>query len=502
MATVDKGWRGKRTTTDGCLIVNLDCAANILWRCTHHRKLDLATVLFERDDTSFSTIFIIPYTMNKVLLLRLGLWVGTLPSLKAFTAKSVRFPEYQNAYAQVSRTAKTRLGMSEIADPLRDMSEERKANLFQFLLRDLEVEGVPLLGCDADQPSSFQAALWSTMAQLSESEGEEKACMVFENIPVDALRVFVDDFILLKLQPRLMDQLPELARFSLSLVGKGVGPAIVVECSEWTDGNKQNYMSIRNPSPEPNEWAWQAAMKTFVSRMIVGNEVCPHMKDNAMGPSGLEFQGITAGSIAYRLVGSPNVCDIMSAFWSCMCELLSVSAEELAATVMSLPPVPEGMDPTSAHNRFSAVSELISRNLFLYRGEDVLELWHMHPYYDRDLVHPVDKPQHGHLPPTSWLPAMLRAASYTNEADSATYEQLKLQNYQRRSPLPSVVIKRVSQVEAAASPDNAMVQLDVGNGRMELVSGIGAYSRNVIRMAMQGEEALYSALASEISMTK
>ena len=141
--------------------------------------------------------------------------------------------------------------MSEIPDALREMSEERKANLFQFLLRDLEVEGVPLLGCDADQPPSLQGAIWSTMAQLSETEGEEKACLVFENIPVDALRVFVDDFILLKLQPRLMEQLPELARFSLSLVGKGVGPAIVVECAKWTDVDKQKYIAIRNESPEP-----------------------------------------------------------------------------------------------------------------------------------------------------------------------------------------------------------------------------------------------------------
>ena len=398
--------------------------------------------------------------------------------------------------------SKTSLAMSEIPDALRDMTEERKANLFQFLLRDLEVEGVPLLGCDADQPPSLQGAIWSTLAQLSETEGEEKACLVFENIPVDALRVFVDDFILLKLQPRLMEQLPELARFSLSLVGKGVGPAIIVECAEWTDADKQKYISICNDSPEPNEWAWQAAMKTFVSRMIIGTQVCPHMKDNSLGPSGLESQGIIPGPIAYRLVGTPNACDIMSAFWNCMCELLSVPADQLSSTVMCLPPVPVGMDSTAAHNRFSAVAELISRHLFLYRGEEELDLWHMHPYYDRDLVHPVYKPQHGHLPPTSWLRAMLRAASYTDEADAVTDEQLKLHNYQRRSPLPAVVIKRVSQVEAAATPENAMVQLDVANGTIEMASGIGTYARNTIRMAMEGEEALHAALASEVAMTR
>ena len=48
-------------------------------------------------------------------------------------------------------------GLSSVADShggqvenLTDGSDERerKANLFQFLLRDLEVEGAPLLGCD------------------------------------------------------------------------------------------------------------------------------------------------------------------------------------------------------------------------------------------------------------------------------------------------------------------------------------------------------------------
>jgi hypothetical protein len=31
--------------------------------------------------------------------------------------------------------------------PLDEMNDEHKANLFQALLRDLQIEGVPLLGC-------------------------------------------------------------------------------------------------------------------------------------------------------------------------------------------------------------------------------------------------------------------------------------------------------------------------------------------------------------------
>jgi hypothetical protein len=124
------------------------------------------------------------------------------------------------------------------------LTDERKANLFQFLLRDLQVEGVPLLGIDADQVQTLQAAIWTTMAGLLASavtggdEQEEressssallapspsndepkqsaettesptttepqqqpqssssvsKVCLVFEDIPVEALTAFVQDF--------------------------------------------------------------------------------------------------------------------------------------------------------------------------------------------------------------------------------------------------------------------------------------------------------------------
>ena len=39
----------------------------------------------------------------------------------------------------------TSLSMSE--NPLEEMDDERRSNLLQSLLRDLQIEGVPLLGC-------------------------------------------------------------------------------------------------------------------------------------------------------------------------------------------------------------------------------------------------------------------------------------------------------------------------------------------------------------------
>ena len=97
---------------------------------------------------------------------------------------------------------------------------------------------------------------------------------------------------------------------------------------------------------------------------------------------------------------------------------------------------------------------------------------------------------------------MIRDAGRIAEVDSLTDEQLRLQNYQRRSPLPAVVIKRVSQLDTAAIPENGMVQMEVGQGRIELVSGLATYSTNAIRLAAEGEQALQAALAAEMDIAK
>jgi hypothetical protein len=58
------------------------------------------------------------------------------------------------------------------------------------------------------------------MAELSEQDAGQKVCLVLRNIGVDDLRVLVDDFSALKYEPRLMQQLPELQRFSIGVIGK------------------------------------------------------------------------------------------------------------------------------------------------------------------------------------------------------------------------------------------------------------------------------------------
>lgn len=374
-------------------------------------------------------------------------------------------------------------------DPLIDFSEERKAEIFQVLLRDLEIEGAPLLGCDADQAHVLQAAVWTTMAELGESDEAAKACLILESIPMDALRTLVDDFVVLKTQNRLIDNLPELQRISVSLVGKGVGPAILIESSARTPEESAAYRKLQEESTNIDENKSTAAMKAFMDRMVAGLEV------------GLEDRGVKPGPVAYRMTRSADVCIVLSAFWNCVCEMLSTSDEEMDSTILSLPVIGT-YDTTSAqaHNRFSSVAELVSKSLFLYRGEDILELQHMHPLYERKLVFPADKPAHGHLPPTGWLRPMLKFNGNQDEADQFTDDQLELHNYQRRSPLPTIIIKRVSQLNAAMTQENDIVDLDLGDGRVEQASGVATYSRNIIRLVGEGKDTLQTASDAEIAI--
>ena len=84
-------------------------------------------------------------------------------------------------------------------------------------------------------------------------------------------------------------------------------------------------------------------------------------------------------------------------------------------------------------------------------------------------------------------------------ASTLTDEQLSLSNYQRRAPHAVINILRMSQVNAAAGP-KSIVDLDLGNGRVEKASGITLYSRNAVRLAGAGEEALRVALDGDVAL--
>lgn len=370
-----------------------------------------------------------------------------------------------------------------------EMSEERRQNLFQALLRDLQIENVPLLGCDATQVHTMNAALWTTMAELSDQDEEQRACIVLESIPVGALKSFCDDFTVLKTQNRLCDFMPELKRISVSVVGKGVGPAVLIETTTRTakEVDEKNQRNADTAGIDENKCI--AAMKAFVDRVVVGYQACPYTRDVNVA---------VLGPIGYRYSSTNDACGALAAFWSNICELLATPGDQLSTTVLSLPGIGWGMS-LEAHDRFAAVSELISRNLCLFRGDDVFSLVHFHPRYERNLIHPVEKPAYGQLPPQSWLPAMLRLNGNTQEADTLTEEDYFCSNFQRRAPHTAINILRVEQLEAASGPQ-AIVDLDLGNGVVEKASGIKTYSHNAIAFAKVGRETLEESLDAEIDM--
>jgi len=399
-------------------------------------------------------------------------------------------------YRILKRTALFETKQTE-ADPFEGMSDERKENLFQALLRDLQIEGTPVLGCDANAVHTMSAALWTTMAEVSENDEESKVCLVLESIPLGALKAFVEDFTVLKTQDRLMVGLKELKRLSVSLVGKGVGPALIFESTKRTE---EEIAEKAARAHEFDEQKCTAALQSFIDRIVVNEEACPYTKNINLSATGLEKKGVTPGPVAYRFNGSSDACAAVGMFWNCVCELLSKPQEEISTTMLSLPGIGYGTSP-EALTRFADVVELISRNLCLFRGDDVFGLVHFHPAYDRTLIHPIQKPAYGHLPPRSWLIPILKMNGNKKEAESLTEDDLALSDYQRKAPHTAINILRVNQLNAAAGA-KSIVDLEVSDGVFEKASGITTYSRNAIRLAKVGKEALEAGLQADIAMLK
>jgi hypothetical protein len=368
-------------------------------------------------------------------------------------------------------------------DPTDELSEERKTSLFQYLLRDLQIEGVPLLEVDADRVHILQAALWTTMAEMSTQSDEHKTCLIFEAIPIAALRAFVDDFMIFKVQDRLMAQLPELRRFDLSLVGKGVGPAILIEASAQKDAFKYG-----DPIPVDVDRS-AAAMKMFVDRMVAEKQISGYPSSNGSIPQ----YSVPVPSMSFPACPYTDACHILSSFWNQICGILAYPGE-LRSSMLLLPGVDSECFP-----RFSAIAELISRSLCLYRVDDAIEILHFHPMYDRDFVFPEDLPAHGHIPPISWLKPMLQFNGNTAAAQGLSDDEVRLINYIRRSPTSAICIVPVDLWVAALGPEDGVVNLEI-DGVVQQASGVSSYSRNVLEASEQGESALREALSAEIAI--
>lgn len=384
------------------------------------------------------------------------------------------------------------------ADVLEDA--DRRQNLFQFLLRDLQVEGVPLLGIEgADQVETMQAAVWTTMAQLwtattttlSQGGGEQqKACLILEELPVDALRAFVDSFANIRAEERLTQQFPALQEFDVSLVGKGVGPAILVKVGEEpketadetaSDGGVEDAIDV-TPPPTSNTQRDDliiAAMEHFVDRVVVASD---------------DGIGLDRANTVFRVSSSSDSsadtdpCHMLSSFWNAMCELQASDADAISSIVLCLPAM------SSAQH--VALAELINRSLCLYRGDSVFELVHYHPSYDRTDVFPQVQPVFGHLSPTAWWPLIVEQFGGGDDSAPRDTTQLDLLvNYQRRSPVPAVILKRVSNMDAGEEE-----QLDLGDGSVAPANGISTFATSIARLVQQGEPSLQQELSEEVAM--
>lgn len=251
--------------------------------------------------------------------------------------------------------------------PADELSEERRASLFQFLLRDLQVEGVPLLSvemnsttihnqsepmndevvadiCSAGNFAILQAALWTTMAELVEQNqlvdgddvdavvGDEvdpvnnrKACLVVEDVRVEDLRRFIDFFeTKIKSEDSVVARyFPEIRRMRLSLVGKGIGPALLMEVVNPLDANSSSAVppatdaTTSQPGPS-SEGGYRAvaAMKMFVDRTMP----CESPDEQSAERNG-------DAVIQYRTCFFSDIFHIQSSFWNCMCEVVLLGAD-------------------------------------------------------------------------------------------------------------------------------------------------------------------------------
>eukprot|EP00587_Corethron_hystrix_P005807 CAMPEP_0113299020 /NCGR_PEP_ID=MMETSP0010_2-20120614/1221_1 /TAXON_ID=216773 ORGANISM="Corethron hystrix, Strain 308" /NCGR_SAMPLE_ID=MMETSP0010_2 /ASSEMBLY_ACC=CAM_ASM_000155 /LENGTH=445 /DNA_ID=CAMNT_0000152169 /DNA_START=70 /DNA_END=1411 /DNA_ORIENTATION=- /assembly_acc=CAM_ASM_000155 len=365
---------------------------------------------------------------------------------------------------------------------------------FNNKIIEMQDAGIPVLGCDASEVSSFSAGLWEILGQVSAVDDEQVLCLVMEKIPMPALKAFVDDFFVLKTQIRLIEHLPELSRITVSLLDNGAGPALIVEAAARTADEIAAYRKAVGSEATTDRATAEGALAPSSPSVVVGAEACPYARSPDLAAVGLEAKGVSPGPVAYRFSPTSDACVAVAAFWQSCIELLSAPPEEISTTLLSLPNV-DGGD----HARFAAVVEVISRYLCLYRGDGIFGLVHFHPEYDRGSIYPLDKPLYGHLPPMGWLRPMMRKCGSSKAADTLTDEELALSNYQRRAPHTMINILRVSHLDAATG-GKSIVDLDIGGGVIEKASGINLYSKNAIRLAAIGKANLEAGLGAEVAM--
>lgn len=382
---------------------------------------------------------------------------------------------------------------------------------------------------DCRDATAFLSVVWHVLADLSESDDARRRCLIFDNdedddddIPVSALCGLERDWISLTQHgDRIMSHLPELRRLRVSVVPGTLShdgrptladaqhgrPALLLEATTARTVEERRERDDRVAFEDVfTESKTTAALRSFVTRLVQkgsvdggGGGTCPYTASADVAGVGLEARGVRPGPVGYRFDKTSDAVRATAVFWDCVQECLRTTETELSTVLLSLPAIGPGTD---GHDRFAAVVELISRNLCLFRGDAVVGLVHFHPAYRRDAIHPVDGAAYGHLPPASWLRPMLRHNNgKTDDDDDATTltdDDLACADFQRRAPCTVINVLRASQLDKAAGPKSIVdLQID-GRGHTEKASGIVTYTRNAIRLAGIGKEALEAALEEEM----
>lgn len=97
--------------------------------------------------------------------------------------------------------------------------ETRRQELFEVFLRDLQIQNVPILELSCPSPATVQASFWSTLEQTA----GDTTCLIYPDQSTDELREFLDT----------NKPLKEMDSIKVSLVGNGLGPALVVNATQY-----------------------------------------------------------------------------------------------------------------------------------------------------------------------------------------------------------------------------------------------------------------------------
>jgi len=245
------------------------------------------------------------------------------------------------------------------------------------------------------------------------------------------------------------------------------------------------WASAAAPATEADTACAVGRVRAWVQDVIVDSKVCPFTSSADVAGTGLSAAGVVPGAVLYPVcdaagTGSTAIVGLLGAFWRATVDLLSQPPEDASSTLLVAPLFAKG-----DYDGFVRGTEIIVRNLQLVGADDDAALVFFHPNYDRD--HPAlkqDRPTHGHLPPSAWLPAYLRLTRSAEEVDALSAEQLASANYQRRAPCAVLNILRADQVERAEVVVPSAL-IEPTPGRRVRVTGARVYAQNTWRLATQ-----------------